>query len=84
MLKHFKAYDQLRPKIIRGDHVRTVLAWVAKEDVPYGIVYRSDARVMKNKVKVVFEIPPTSHDPITYPRAVVRKSKEAKFALIVC
>lgn len=58
--------------IVRGDHVRTVLAWVARGEAAAGVVYATDARLDPRAV-VVLEL--SSPTPITYPVAVTRSAK---------
>lgn len=57
--------------IVDGDDVRTALAWVARGEVPAGIVYATDAAV-EPAVRVAFELSATSHPAIVYPIAVLR------------
>lgn len=61
--------------IVDGDDVRTALAWVARGEVPAGIVYATDAAV-EPAVRVAFELPATSHPPIVYPAAVLRRAHD--------
>ena len=58
-------WTALNDRIVRGSSVRTVLEWVARGEVPAGIVYRTDARV-HDAVEVAFAFPPTAHAPIRY------------------
>lgn len=63
-------WEAVRPKIASTDSVRAALAFVERGEVPYGVVYATDAAVSK-KVKVVGVFPDTMHDPIVYPFALV-------------
>jgi len=60
----------LEAKIVEGDNVRTVLAWVAKGEADAAIVYATDAKI-EPEVKVVLELPTASHPPIVYPIAAL-------------
>lgn len=62
------ARDRLAP----GDDVRAALSLVARAEVPLGLVYATDARA-EPRVRVVATLPPSSHDPIVYPGAPVRR-----------
>ncbi|MCA1908060.1 MAG: molybdate ABC transporter substrate-binding protein [Magnetospirillum sp.] len=75
-------WDAVRPKIASTDSVRAALAFVERGEVPYGVVYATDAAVSK-KVKVVGVFPDTLHDPIVYPFALVagKESPAAKALL---
>ena len=53
--------------MVMAANVRAVLAYVARKEVPLGIVYATDAKV--GGVKVVGVFPENSHDPIIYPVA---------------
>ena len=55
-------------------------AFVARKEVPLGIVYETDA-LIDNKVRIVDVFPANSHLPITYPIALTisAKPEAAKF-----
>lgn len=57
-------------KVAGAASVRAALALVERGEVPFGVVYGTDAAVSK-KVKVVGTFPGTLHDPITYPFGLV-------------
>ena len=64
------AWDQVRPRVVAAGNVRAALNFVARGEVPLGIVYRSDA-VSEPAVRVVATFPESSHAPIVYPVALV-------------
>jgi len=68
-LKKLGAWDKVSGQIVRAENVRAALAFVARAEVPLGIVYRTDALAEK-KVRIVAEFPRDTHPPITYPIAV--------------
>ncbi|MEN9704948.1 MAG: hypothetical protein RLZZ393_827 [Pseudomonadota bacterium] len=57
-------------RVVGADNVRTALNFVARAEAPLGIVYATDAR-SERKVRVVDTFPVGTHEPITYPAAVV-------------
>jgi molybdate transport system substrate-binding protein len=59
--------------------VRAVLTYVETGNADAGFVYRTDALTSK-KVRVVATAPADSHDPIVYPAAVLKNSKNAAAA----
>lgn len=61
-------WTQIEPRLVRADNVRMALSYVARGEVPLGIVYQTDARV-EPKVRVVAVFPESTHTPITYPVA---------------
>ncbi|HEV7490618.1 MAG TPA: molybdate ABC transporter substrate-binding protein [Rhodanobacteraceae bacterium] len=63
-------WDSVQPSIVAADNVRAALNFVARDEAPLGIVYRSDA-VSEPAVRIVDTFPPASHAPIVYPAAVV-------------
>lgn len=63
-------WEKVDPLLARADSVRAALALVERGEAPVGIVYASDA-IASTKVKVLGTFPPESHDPITYPFAIV-------------
>jgi len=66
-------WDPLEAQLLYGETVRQVLAWVEAGEVPAGIVFVTDAHTSQ-RVRVVAELPPESHQPIRYPIAVLGKS----------
>jgi molybdate transport system substrate-binding protein len=65
-------WDQLAPQLVRAENVRSALAFVARGEAPFGIVYLTDAKVEK-KVKLLDTFPESSHPPILYPIALTTK-----------
>lgn len=68
----------LQPKLVQADNTRQVLDYVARGEVEVGFVYRTDAAVMANQVKIVLN--PTGYTPIAYPLAVVSSSTQKALA----
>ena len=62
-------WDSVAPKVAQTDNVRAALAFVARGEAPFGIVYATDAAADDN-VTVIGTFPPDSHPPITYPAAL--------------
>jgi molybdate transport system substrate-binding protein len=67
---------QIQPKQIFAEDVRQVLDYVVRDEVDAGVVYSSDALSAGSKVRIVTRAPDDSHDPILYPIAVVKDSKQ--------
>lgn len=61
----------LQPRLVLGENVRQVLAYVETGNADAGIVYATDAAITR-KVRVVATAPESTHDPIIYPVAVLR------------
>ena len=70
-LRQLGAWSQVKDRLIPSDNVRTALNFVALGEAPLGIVYATDAQV-DPAVRIVDTFPASSHQPITYPGAVVR------------
>ncbi|HEY5810334.1 MAG TPA: molybdate ABC transporter substrate-binding protein [Povalibacter sp.] len=61
-------WSEIEPRLVRAENVRAALAFVARGEVPLGIVYQTDAKA-DPKVKLIDLFPESSHAPITYPVA---------------
>lgn len=66
-------------KIVSGDNVRTVLAWVASGEADAGLVYATDARA-EARVKAAYTFPVTAHPPIVYPAAALASAADGAAA----
>ena len=67
-------WDEIRDRLVRADNVRSAMVFVARGEVPLGIVYTTDALV-DQKVRIVDTFPANTHTPITYPAAVVNGAR---------
>jgi len=65
-------WDAVAPKIARTDNVRAALLLVERGEAPFGIVYATDAATSA-KVYVAGTFPADSHEPISYPFAILAK-----------
>jgi molybdate transport system substrate-binding protein len=73
-LENLGAWATAEPKLAQAENVRATLAFVARGEMPLGIVYATDARI-EPKVKIVGEFPNGSYPPVTYPLAETIASK---------
>jgi molybdate transport system substrate-binding protein len=71
-------WSKLEPKYILAQHVRQALDYVARGEVDAGIVYATDAAIMKGAVRVAAEIP--LDKPIAYPVAIVKETRNRALA----
>ncbi len=71
-------WEPLQPKLVQADSVRQVLDYVSRGETEAGFVYRTDAAIMADKVKIVLTA--TGHTPVSYPVAVVSESKQKALA----
>jgi molybdate transport system substrate-binding protein len=76
-LEYMGWLEALRPKLVTGSNVRTVLMYVERGEVDAGIVYASDAQA-SDKVETVGTFPPESHAPIVYIAAACSHDAEAR------
>ncbi len=79
-LTRMNLLPQLRPKLVLAEDVRQVLDYVVRGEVQAGVVYASDAFSAGGKVRVAARAPEDSHDPILYPIAVVKESRQREAA----
>lgn len=71
-------WESLKGKYVFGQNVRQVLDYVARGEVDAGMVYRTDARLLKGKVHIVAELPAKIR--ILYPISVVKGGSNAPSA----
>jgi len=69
----------LEPQVVRAGSVRGVLEWVARGEVPAGVVYQSDA-LASPSVRVAFAFDPATHPPIGYWAAPLETSDQEDLA----
>lgn len=75
-LESLGAWSSIESRTVSADNVRAALNFVARREVPLGIVYRSDAK-SESAVRIVDTFPASSHAPIVYPAAVLKGDNEA-------
>ncbi len=78
-LSHFKLLADVQPKLLPLASVRAVAAAVASGNADAGLVYRSDAAGVP-KLRITATAPPSSHSPILYGGAVLRRSPQPGLA----
>jgi molybdate transport system substrate-binding protein len=75
-LEKLGAWQAVQDRLAQAENVRATLAFVARGETPFGIVYATDARV-EPSVKIVGTFPAGSHPPIVYPVATVAGHESA-------
>lgn len=75
-LEHLNLWAAVQKKMVFAKDVRQVLTFVATGNADAGLVYRTDAQTSP-KIRTIFTAPPSSHDPIVYPAAVLKNAKDA-------
>ena len=73
-LEHLGLFAAVQKKVVYAKDVRAVLTYVETDNADAGMVYQTDANTSK-KIRVIAVAPADSHDPILYPAAVLRDSK---------
>jgi molybdate transport system substrate-binding protein len=83
-LTNLGVWDEVSPRLVRADNVRSALAFVDRGEAVLGIVYATDA-LIDTKVRVVDTFPADSHKPIIYPAALTTAAKPdaAKFLAFI-
>jgi len=78
-LEHLGLFGRVQKKIVYAKDVRAVLTYVETGNADAGFVYLTDAET-SSKVRIVARAPENSHDPIVYPAAVVKGSRNPEAA----
>lgn len=78
VLKRLGLEEILKPKFIPTESVRQALDYAARGEVDLAFVYRTDANIAKDKVKIVLEVPTV--EPVVYPGGVVSASANKDLA----
>jgi molybdate transport system substrate-binding protein len=74
-------WNDIADRLVRADNVRAALAFVARGEVPLGIVYETDAKIEPG-VRVVDLFPASSHLAISYPIGVIGGANDRAAAFI--
>jgi molybdate transport system substrate-binding protein len=74
VLERAQLWQGLQAKLVMADSVRQTLDYVARGEVEAAFVYRTDAALMPDRVRVA--LTPDGQSPITYPIAVVADSRQ--------
>ncbi|MCX5904026.1 MAG: molybdate ABC transporter substrate-binding protein [Proteobacteria bacterium] len=72
--------EAIQDRLIFAENVRQVLDYTVRGEVDAGMVYKTDALLQPQGVRIIQEAPEASHAPIIYPMAVVRATKNATAA----
>lgn len=71
-------WPALEARTVYADNVRQVLDYVARGEVEAGFVYRTDALLARDKVRIALTA--VGHAAVTYPAAVVADSRQPALA----
>jgi molybdate transport system substrate-binding protein len=77
-LENAQLWVPLQPKLVFADNVRQVLDYVSRGEVEAGFVYRTDAGLARDRVRIAMTV--SGHAPVTYPVAVVADSRQSALA----
>jgi len=78
-LEHLGLLAAVEKKVVYAKDVRAVLTYVETGNADAGIVYQTDART-SSKARIAATAPAATHDPIAYPAAVIRTTKNITVA----
>lgn len=68
-------WGEISDRLVRAENVRSALMFVARGEVPLGIVYETDAKI-DPQVRIVDLFPESSHAPIVYPVALTASASK--------
>ncbi|QLB20254.1 molybdate ABC transporter substrate-binding protein [Vespertiliibacter pulmonis] len=76
-LTYLGKWNSVETRLAKAKDVRAVLSYVARDELPLGIVYATDANISPN-VKIVAEFPPISYGDIVYPILALNNKPEVQ------
>ncbi len=65
-LRALGLWERIEGRLVPAENARQVVEYVARGEVAAGIVYRTDARLLEDRVVTGPEVPSHLHAPITY------------------
>ena len=74
-LENIGVWKKIKKKYVESTNVRAALNYVARNDLEFAIVYKTEA-LGSDKVKIVYIIDQQKHKKITYPIATLNDKKE--------
>ena len=75
VLRSLQLWEPLKDKLVFAENVRQVLDYVTRGEVDAGLVYATDALTRARDLKKSLPAPEGSHQPVVYPIAVVKGTK---------
>jgi molybdate transport system substrate-binding protein len=81
-LERLGLWATVEAQVVQSDNVRTALAFVARGEAAFGVVYQSDA-VAETGVGVVATFPAGSYPDIVFPVALTAQASDAAAAFLV-
>ena len=79
-LELLELYGRLEPRLVLAENARQVLEYVARGEVAAGLLYRSDASILPDRVVLGPELPGDPRSPILYQAALLVGEGEADAA----
>jgi molybdate transport system substrate-binding protein len=79
-LRALGLWERLQPKLVLAENVRQVLDYVSRGEAEAGFVYVTDMAVRAQGAKEVFRPSEDTYQPVVYPAAVVRASRQPALA----
>lgn len=74
-------WSSVADRLAKAENVRVALAYVARAETPFGIVYTTDA-LSEPQVRIAGTFPDSTHPPIIYPAALTREARPAARAFL--
>jgi len=68
------AWPAVADHLAKAENVRVALAYVARGETPFGVVYTTDA-LSEPRVRIAGTFPDSTHAPIVYPTALTKDAK---------
>lgn len=75
VFRYYGITEAVSPRLVLGENVRQVMAYVTQGEVDAAVLYRTDVLAVNEGVRLIATAPSDAHAPVSYPVAVIRATE---------